>query len=129
MLTGLEQTRAIWQQLYEEFDEGLVESIDESSGNLCIYVVGRKNRWVLIVAGDMRVSTMPELPEGVTVSPEFFVGLKVNRIFTAIENEVIPFDVDVENAFMSMDNINVEFYSPLLSVMAECHKLGFTKDE
>lgn len=129
MLTGLEQTRAIWGQLYEEFDQGLVESIDESTGNLCIYVAGRKNRWVLIVAGDMRVSTMPQLPEGVVISPEFFVGMKVNRIFTAIEDEVVPFDVDVENAFMSMDNINIEFYSPLLMVMAECHKLGFTKDE
>ena len=76
MLTGENQTRAIWSQIHEEFDQGLVESIDESTGNLCIYVAGRKNRWVIIIAGQMRVSTMPQLPEGVEVSPEFFVGMK-----------------------------------------------------
>ena len=125
MIAGYEQTQRIWQQTNEELQGSSITSVDTSSGNLHIYVAGRKSEWVLVIAGRMSIASNPALPDEMGLSPEFFVNHFVNQISsTFIEPSF--FDVDQENKFVSIDNASIELLGPQFSFMLQCEKFGFS---
>jgi hypothetical protein len=125
MIAGYEQTQRIWQQINEELQGASITSIDTSTGNLHIYVAGRKNEWVLVVAGRMAIAANPSLPESMALSPEFFVGHFVNQL-SPTYSEPSFFDIDTENKFVSIDNASVEILGNQFSFMLQCEKFGFS---
>jgi hypothetical protein len=125
MIAGYEQTQRIWQQINEELQGSSITSVDTSSGNLHIYVAGRKNEWVLVIAGRMSIASNPALPDEMGLSPEFFVGHFVNQIMSTY-TEPSFFDVDQENKFVSIDNASIELLGQQFSFMLQCEKFGFS---
>jgi hypothetical protein len=125
MIAGYEQTQRIWQQINEELQGSCIKSIDTSTGNLHIYVAGRKSEWVLVIAGRMSIASNPAMPDEMALAPEFFNGHFINQLSsTFIEPSF--FDVDQENKFVSIDNASVELLGPQFSFMLQCEKFGFS---
>jgi len=125
MIVGYEQTQRIWQQINEELQGSRIESVDTSTGNLHIYVAGRKNEWVLVIAGRMSIASNPAMPDEMGLSPEFFVNHFVNQLSSTFA-EPTYFDVDKENKFVSIDNASIELLGQQFSFMLQCEKFGFS---
>lgn len=123
-----EQSQKAWSQLNEELLSGNVTSVDTSTGNLYIYVTGSKHKWVLVVAGMMSVATNPAVDESFDLEPEFFIGHVVNQLQpTYATNDT--FDWDVENKFLSYNNLSLELLGPKYSFMLQCEKFGISMME
>lgn len=125
MIAGYEQTQRIWQQINDELLGCSIKSVDTSTGNLLIYVDGRKNEWVLVIAGRMSIASNPEMPSEMALAPEFFVNHFVNQLRPTY-SEPSFFDVDTENKFVSIDNASVEILGQHFSFMLQCEKFGFS---
>jgi hypothetical protein len=128
MKTGIEQSNHLWNQLNEELLSGSIESVDTSTGNLYLYVAGRKNRWAIVVAGTMSVASNPAVDESFDLEPEMFAGYNINQLRPAYDDGQ-TWDVDQENKFLSYQNASLEILGKEYSFMLQCEHFGISMME